>query len=44
MAIANMGKDVDFERIPTDGAQKAARIICELLDGGEKEEMRVEAG
>jgi hypothetical protein len=44
MAIANMGKDVHFERIPTDGAQKAARIICELLDGGEKEEMRVEAG
>lgn len=36
-AIANMGKDVDFERIPTDGAHKAARIICELLDGGEKD-------
>lgn len=36
MAIANIGREVDFEPIPTDGALKAVQIICKLLDGREK--------
>ncbi len=35
-AVANMSRNVDFERIPTDGAQKAAQFIRELLDAREK--------
>jgi UDP-N-acetylglucosamine:LPS N-acetylglucosamine transferase len=29
--IANLDKDVDYPSIPVQGAQKAARLICELL-------------
>lgn len=29
--IANLGKEVDYPPIPTDGAQKAAQLITELL-------------
>ena len=32
-AMATMGGRVNFDRIPTDGAHKASRIMCELLDG-----------
>lgn len=44
MGIANMGRVVDFEWIPIDGAQKAAQIICELLDGREKGKNAHEGG
>jgi predicted glycosyltransferase len=29
--IANLGKDVDYPHIPTDGAQKAAELLTQLL-------------
>jgi hypothetical protein len=29
--IANLGKEVNYARVPTDGAQKAARLINQLL-------------
>ena len=32
--ISNLGKEVDYPRIPTDGARKAARLIKQLLSKG----------
>jgi len=32
--ISNLGKEVDYLQIPTDGAQKAARFIKQLLSKG----------
>ena len=32
VALENMGKEVNYEPIKTDGAQNAARIICQVLN------------
>jgi len=31
MVVANLGKEVDYAAIPTDGAQRAAHLVSELL-------------
>ncbi|MFH0777499.1 MAG: glycosyltransferase [Candidatus Eisenbacteria bacterium] len=36
--VANVGRVVDYEHIPADGARKAAQIVCKLLDESQKQE------